>query len=48
MPAPKEIIELVELFESNKETYLSTAYNETQVRADFIGPFFEALGDRHH
>ncbi|MBI2842095.1 MAG: restriction endonuclease subunit M, partial [Armatimonadetes bacterium] len=41
---PDALIELVERFERNKEAYKSGAYNETQVRREFIDPFFELLG----
>ena len=44
MPAPQLILDLIERFERNKEAYKSGAYNETQVRREFIDPFFEALG----
>jgi type I restriction-modification system DNA methylase subunit len=44
VPAPKEIIELVERFERNFESYKSGKYNETQLRREFIDPFFKALG----
>jgi predicted type IV restriction endonuclease len=44
MPAPQIILELVERFGRNIESYKSGAYNETQVRREFIDPFFEALG----
>ena len=44
MPAPQEIIELVERFRRNLKDYQSGNYNETQVRREFIDPFFEALG----
>lgn len=44
MPAPQIILELIERFERNIEAYKSGAYNETQVRREFIDPFFEALG----
>lgn len=42
--APKEIINLVNKFERHIEAYQSNTYNETQVRREFIDPFFEALG----
>jgi hypothetical protein len=42
--APKEIVELVERFESNRKDYKSGGYNEAQLRQEFIGPFFKALG----
>jgi len=41
---PKEIIRLVEQFERNLEAYQSGQYNETQLRQEFIDPFFKALG----
>lgn len=44
MPAPKEVIELVKRFRRNRKDYQSGKYNETQVRLEFIDPFFEALG----
>lgn len=44
MAAPKEILDLVERFETNKESYKSGHYNETQVRREFVDPFFKALG----
>lgn len=44
MAAPKQIEELVERFERNVEAYKSGRYNETQLRREFIDPFFAALG----
>ncbi len=44
MTAPQEIIELVERFEENLAAYTSGNYNETQLRREFIDPFFKALG----
>jgi hypothetical protein len=44
MSAPPLIHELVERFERNYSAYKSGSYNETQVRREFIDPFFEALG----
>jgi len=44
MGAPKEIIDLVERFNRNIESYKSGHYNETQLRREFIDPLFEALG----
>ena len=41
---PKQLEELIERFERNIESYSNQAYNETQVRREFIDPFFEALG----
>ena len=37
-------MDLVELFDHNVESYRSGKYNETQVRLQFINPFFKALG----
>jgi len=42
--APDIIKELVHRYESNRDLYRSAAYNEEQTRAEFINPFFEALG----
>ncbi|MDI6782913.1 MAG: N-6 DNA methylase [bacterium] len=44
MSAPQEIIELVDRFDRNKEAYQSGQYNETQLRREFLDPFFESLG----
>src|SRR5690349_2680482 len=44
MPAPKEITKLVERYEGNRDQYRSGHYNETQVRLEFLDPFFKALG----
>lgn len=44
MAAPKEIVDLVERFESNIASYKDPRYNETQARREFIDPFFKALG----
>lgn len=43
MPAPQIVLDLIERFERNLDAYKSGAYNETQVRREFIDPFFEAL-----
>lgn len=40
---PKKIPELVERFQRNLEAYRRSAYNETQVRREFLDPFFKAL-----
>ena len=42
--APPKILDLVERFQRNLDSYKKSAYNETQVRREFIDPFFEALG----
>ena len=44
MSAQKIIVELVERFLLHKEAYQANSYNETQVRREFIDPFFKALG----
>ena len=44
MPAPQEIEKLVERFRNNRSAYESSVYKETQVRREFIDPFFKALG----
>lgn len=44
MSAPQEIVDLVERFERNREAYTSGQYNETQLRREFLDPFFEVLG----
>ena len=44
MPAPEDVIELIERFDRNREAYLSGQYNETQLRREFLDPFFKALG----
>lgn len=41
---PQEVADLVSKFEEHAETYQSGTYNETQLRRDFLDPFFEALG----
>jgi predicted type IV restriction endonuclease len=44
MSVPNKIVELVERFDSNLEPYKQGKYNETQVRLEFVNPFFEELG----
>ena len=44
MPAPEVVRQLVARFEEHKRAYLSPAYNEAQLRQEFLNPFFEALG----
>lgn len=44
MPAPTIIAELVERFERNRDSYQASGYNETQLRREFLDPFFKALG----
>lgn len=40
MPAPKEILDLIERFNRHKEEYASGKYNETQLRREFVDSFF--------
>jgi len=44
MNVPNKVLELVERFENNLEAYKKGQFNETQVRREFIDPFFEELG----
>ena len=41
---PSRVEELIETFVRDIEAYHSQQYNETQLRREFIGPFFEELG----
>jgi Alw26I/Eco31I/Esp3I family type II restriction m6 adenine DNA methyltransferase len=43
LSAPRQVVELVERFERNRSAYLSPAYNEEDVRNEFIDPLFKAL-----
>ena len=40
----REIEGLAQCFARNLDVYTRPDYKETQVRVEFIGPFFEALG----
>jgi type I restriction-modification system DNA methylase subunit len=42
--ALKQISNLIDRFENNLDAYQSPSYNETQLRIEFVDPFFEALG----
>jgi hypothetical protein len=42
--APKEILRLIGQFGQNLDSYKSGQYNETQLRREFLDPFFRALG----
>jgi hypothetical protein len=44
MAASKGIIDLVDRFDRNREAYESSGYNETQLRVEFVDPFFKVLG----
>jgi hypothetical protein len=39
MPAPNIIRDLVQRFDYNKDAYRSHAYNEAQLRQEFLNPF---------
>jgi len=41
---PPQIVDLVQRFDRNREAYRSPHYNETQLRREFLDPFFKALG----
>ena len=41
---PHRILDLIETFDRNIEAYHSPQYYETQLRLEFIDPFFEELG----
>lgn len=44
MTVPQEILGLIERFDNNREAYRSGTYNETQLRREFVDPFFKILG----
>lgn len=44
MSAPKEILDLVARFGLHRQSYTSGQCNETQLRREFIDPFFKCLG----
>jgi hypothetical protein len=44
MAARAKILDLVERFQRNLKEYKQGNYNETQLRREFIDPFFEELG----
>ncbi|MDY0297570.1 MAG: TaqI-like C-terminal specificity domain-containing protein [Acidobacteriota bacterium] len=44
MKPPDGVKKLVETFADNLDAYKRVSYKETQVRREFIDPFFEALG----
>lgn len=44
MPIPASILERVETFRRNLESYLSPDYKETELRREFLDPLFAALG----
>ncbi|TFH14618.1 MAG: restriction endonuclease subunit M, partial [Lentisphaerales bacterium] len=44
MGAPRQIERLVERYDEQREAYESGQYKETEIRVEFIDPFFKALG----
>lgn len=44
MPAPKQVLNLINTFARNIDAYKTGRYNETQLRREYIDPFFTALG----
>lgn len=44
MALPAQIARLIETFEQNREDYLHGRYSETQLRREYLDPFFKALG----
>ena len=44
MAAPVSVIALIERFKQNLADYRSGKYNETQLRREFLDPFFKTLG----
>ncbi len=44
MTPPQAILDLVEHFKRNAGDFRSNRYNETELRREFLDPFFEALG----
>jgi hypothetical protein len=44
MGLPKEIADLIERFDRNRDNYKGGQYNEAQLRQDFLNPFLGALG----
>jgi predicted type IV restriction endonuclease len=41
---PRPVLDLVDRFDRNRDAYRSPHYNETQLRQEFLNPFFKALG----
>ena len=41
---PPVVLDLVERFNCHRDEYHGGRYNETQLRREFLDPFFEALG----
>jgi len=43
-PAPDALLRLIDRFDSDRKVFLSGDYKEEQLRAEFLNPFFTALG----
>jgi hypothetical protein len=43
-PAPDALKRLVDHFDQNRKVFLPGDYKEEQLRAEFLNPFFTALG----
>ena len=43
-PAPDAVKRLVDHFGQDRKVFLSSDYKEEQLRAEFLNPFFTALG----
>jgi hypothetical protein len=43
-PAPDAVKRLVDRFDQDRKVFLSADYKEEQLRAEFLNPFFTALG----
>ena len=41
---PVETVRLVERFDRNRDSYVAGGINKTQLRQEFINPFFSCLG----
>ncbi|MBL7986982.1 MAG: hypothetical protein JNJ94_02820 [Chlorobi bacterium] len=44
MPAPTELLNLVERFHRFQDDYHRSRFNETQLRIDYLNPLFRLLG----
>ncbi len=44
MAVPDSVLDLVDRFDDQLGAYRSGQYKETQLRREFLAPFFEALG----
>ena len=44
MSVPQTVLDLIQRFEDNQQSYRTAQFNEAQAREELINPFFEALG----